>query len=436
HHPAHAANAFYTSGFDEALCISIDAYGSGMTNVVAVGRRGKPIEVLHRTPYPHSFGAYYEQLTSALGYAPNRHEGKILGLAAYGDPELLMDVVRARLDERAGEVGLRGTLNAFFPRLLSLRFTKQDIAAAYQGAMERAVSEVVKYWVNKTGIHNIVLSGGVCANVKLNQRIFETEGVQKIFVHPGMGDGGLCTGAAFLLEEAQGMEPYVMENAFLGPEYPESEMRAAIERADLPYERFDEVEEKIADLAVSNEVVARYNGRMEYGPRALGNRTVLYRAADPSVNRWLNQQLGRTEFMPFAPATMFEQRHQNYKNIDGAEYTAQFMTITFDCTDKMIEENPAAVHVDGTARPQLVTRTSNPSFYKTLDAVNRRCGVATLINTSYNMHEEPIVCSPDDAVRAFTEGRIGVLAMGPYLAWLPEKGRPAALDNAESVPSA
>jgi carbamoyltransferase len=433
HHPAHAANAFYTSGFDEALCVTIDAYGSGMTGAVAVGRRGRKIEMLHRTPYPHSFGAYYEQLTSALGFKPNRHEGKILGLAAYGDPAILLDVMEARLDVRPGEVDLRCTLNAFFPRLLSLRFTKQDIAAAHQIAMERAVAKIVKHWVDRTGIRNVVLSGGVVSNVKLNQRIFEVEGVERIFIHPGMGDGGLGTGAAFLLEEENGMEPYVLDDVFLGPDYSEADMRGAIERAGLPFERFDDVDERIADLAAANQVVARFDGRMEYGPRALGNRTVLYRAADPSVNSWLNKQLGRTEFMPFAPATMWEHRHENYRNMDGAEYAAQFMTITFDCTEKMIRENPAAVHVDGTARPQLVTPKSNPGFHRILSAFLRRTGVATLINTSYNMHEEPIVCSPDDAVRAFLDGRIGILAMGPFIAWLPEKGRPDALSESVSA---
>jgi len=433
HHPAHAANAFYTSGFDSALCISLDAYGSGMTGAIAVGRRGRPIEILHRTPYPHSFGAYYEQLTSALGFRPNRHEGKILGLAAYGDPALLLDVMQARLEEGDGHVDLKATLNAFFPRLLSLRFTKQDIAAAHQIAMERAVAKIVRRWVEKTGLRDVVLSGGVVANVKLNQRIFEVEGVERVFIHPGMGDGGLGTGAAFLLEEANGMEPYTLENVFLGPEYTEAEMRRAMEEAGLPFERFDDVEEKIAALAEANQVIARFNGRMEYGPRALGNRTVLYRAKDPSVNSWLNKQLGRTEFMPFAPATLFEHRHENYRNIDGGEYTAQFMTITFDCTEKMIHENPAAVHVDGTARPQLVTSTSNPSFYRILQAFHRRTGVSTLINTSYNMHEEPIVCRPEDAVRAFTDGRLGVLAMGPFIAWLPGKERPAALVAGERV---
>ncbi len=427
HHVAHAANAHYTSGFDESLCLSLDAYGSGMTGCVAIGRRGRPIEMLHRTPFPHSFGVYYEQLTSALGFKPNRHEGKILGLAAYGDPNLLLDVLMARFEADAGEIRLKGTLNAFFPRLLTLRFTKQDIAAAHQVAMERLVQRMVSHWVEKTGIRSVVLSGGVVSNVKLNQRIFESKGVERIFVHPGMGDGGLGTGAAFLLEEKNGFEPYVLPDVYLGPEYSESEMRTELERAGLPFERFDGVEERIADLVAADVVVGRFAGRMEYGPRALGNRTVMYRAADPTVNSWLNKRLGRTEFMPFAPATMFEHRHGSYKNIAGGEYAAQFMTITFDCTPEMMAKNPAAVHVDGTARPQLVTRQSNPSFHRVLEAFLARTGVPTLINTSFNMHEEPIVCSPFDAIRAFKLGKLGVLAMGPFIAWLPEDGKPKTL---------
>jgi carbamoyltransferase len=154
----------------------------------------------------------------------------------------------------------------------------------------------------------------------------------------------------------------------------------------------------------------------------------MYRAADPTVNSWLNKRLGRTEFMPFAPATMFEHRHASYKNIDGGEYAAQFMTITFDCTPEMMAKNPAAVHVDGTARPQLVTREGNPSFHRVLEAFHAKTGVPTLINTSFNMPEEPIVCSPFDAVRAFKLGKLGVLAIGPFIAWLPEDGKPKVLD--------
>ena len=141
------------------------------------------------------------------------------------------------------------------------------------------------------------------------------------------------------------------------------------------------------------------------------------------MNQWLNQRLGRTEFMPFAPATLNEYRHECYKNIDGAEYAAQFMTVTFDCTEKMRKDSPAAVHVDGTARPQLVTPESNPSFHAVLTEFHKLTGVPSVINTSFNMHEEPIVCAPDDAIRAFLQGNLEYLAIGPYLVAHPSSRR-------------
>jgi carbamoyltransferase len=154
---------------------------------------------------------------------------------------------------------------------------------------------------------------------------------------------------------------------------------------------------------------------MEYGPRALGNRSILYPAREPEVNQWLNHQLGRTEFMPFAPAALASEAQRLFKNLSGCEKTAEFMTITFDCTEEMRRLCPAAVHVDGTARPQLVSERSNPGFHKILRGYFERTGIPALINTSFNMHEEPIVCSPADAVRAFLIGNIDYLAIGPYL---------------------
>ena len=154
---------------------------------------------------------------------------------------------------------------------------------------------------------------------------------------------------------------------------------------------------------------------MEYGPRALGNRSVLYHAKDPSVNEWLNKRLGRTEFMPFAPATLYEFAEKCYINIKGAEHAATFMTITFDCTDYMKKTSPAAVHIDGTARPQLVHKDINPSFYKIINEYHKLTGIPSVINTSFNMHEEPIVCTPSDAIRAFKLGKLEYLAIGNYI---------------------
>jgi carbamoyltransferase len=162
---------------------------------------------------------------------------------------------------------------------------------------------------------------------------------------------------------------------------------------------------------------------MEYGPRALGNRSILYHAREPEVNQWLNQRLGRTEFMPFAPATLYEKRADCYRNVDGADYAAQFMTVTFDCTESMKKDSPAAVHVDGTARPQLVTAQSNPSFYRIISEYYRLSGIPSVINTSFNMHEEPIVCTPEDAIRAFLQGNLDYLAIGPFLVAHPTSRR-------------
>jgi carbamoyltransferase len=230
-----------------------------------------------------------------------------------------------------------------------------------------------------------------------------------------MGDGGCATGAALLKCIEHGQRPDRMESAFLGPEYSPREIEDALRSAGVAYQRCDDIEVEVARLIADDRIVGRFDGRMEYGPRALGNRSILYPAHDPAVNQWLNQRLGRTEFMPFAPATLHEDREANYRNVDGAEFTAEFMTITFDCTASMRRQCPAAIHVDGTARPQLVS-DANPGFQRILREYKARTGVSSVINTSFNMHEEPIVCTPSDAVRAFQLGRLDYLAIGDFLA--------------------
>ncbi len=414
HHESHAANAYYTSGFDEALIVTLDGYGSGLAGSVAVGRDGR-IERVHGVEYPHSLGTFYESVTSGLGFKPSRHEGKIVGLAAYGEPSVLRDVLLARFHREPGSFRIVESNNLYFARMLASEFPKIDVAAAYQHVLELVACEYVAHYLQQTKIRSVVLSGGVVANVKLNQRLRELPSVDRIFIHPNMGDGGCGTGAALL--EFSG-NPHLHEplaDVFFGPQYTDAQIEDALMRAQLPFDRYPAIEPKIAALIAAGKVVARFNGRMEYGPRALGNRSILYHAKEPSVNQWLNQRLGRTEFMPFAPATLYEHRHANYQRVDGADYAAQFMTITFDCTDEMRRTCPAAVHVDGTARPQLVTATSNPGFHAILTEYYKLTGVPSVINTSFNMHEEPIVCTPDDAIRAFLQGNLDYLAIGGCL---------------------
>ena len=413
HHLSHAANAYLASGMERALIITLDGYGTGLAGSVSIGEGGK-IKRLQNIKYPCSLGRFYENVTAALGYKPDRHAGKIVGLAAYGDPSVLGEVLLGRFKQANGEYQILDALNYFFDRFLATKFTMIDVAAAYQHVLEVVATNLVDYWVRKTGCANVVLSGGVTANVKMNQRIFEVPGVENIFVYPNMGDGGCGTGLALHLSlDGRMREP--LNDAYLGPEYTDSEMEKALRDAGLQYKRPNNIAGEVARKIHQGRVVARFGGRMEYGPRALGNRSILFHAKDPEVNQWLNQRLGRTEFMPFAPVTPWEDRYDYYENLSGAEHAAQFMTVTFDCTAKMKDNCPAAVHIDGTARPQLVRREVNPIYYDILREHEKLSGISTLINTSYNMHEEPIVCTPADAVRAFPDGRLDTLALGPFL---------------------
>ena len=430
HHLSHAANSFLASGLETALCVTLDGYGSGLAGSISEGRDGK-IHRLHGVNYPSSLGTMYEHVTSSLGFRPSRHEGKIVGLAAYGDPQILADILLSRIEQREGDFQILQANNIYFSRYLATLFPKIDVAAAYQHVLEVVATRFVRYWVQKTGLTSVVLSGGVTANVKLNQRIFEIPEVERVFVYPNMGDGGCGTGAAMLMSWPGGTGPQISD-VYWGRDYSEAEMLRAVAEAGLTAERPANLAAEIAQLVNSGAVVARFDGRMEYGPRALGNRSVLYHAREPEVNQWLNRRLGRTEFMPFAPVTLFEARHRYYHNIDGAEEAAQFMTITFDCTDEMRTSCPAAVHVDGTARPQLIRRETNPAYYDIIKEYEKLTGISCLINTSFNMHEEPIVNSPRDAVRAFMDGRLDYLVLGPYLIKNPrDDNRPVGIPTAQ-----
>ena len=420
HHSSHAACAYVASGFDRALVVTLDGYGSGLAGSVSIGEGGR-LRRIHKVEYPHSLGTFYESVTSSLGFQPSRHEGKIVGLAAYGDPKILGNLLLNRFREEPGNFRILENNNIYFSRHVATLFPKIDVAAAYQFALEMVATNYIKHYLDSTGIDTIVLAGGVIANVKLNQRIFELPGVNRVFVYPNMGDGGCGTGAAFLTNLGDLPWSGEYKNVYFGPDYPDNVLVDELRVAGLKFEHIQPIEPTIARLIYEGNVVARFNGRMEYGPRALGNRSILYHANEPEVNQWLNQRLGRTEFMPFAPVTLFEERHACYEHIDGAEFTAQFMTMTFNCKEFMKRTCPAAVHVDGTARPQLVCREANPSYYDILSHYYQLSGVPSLINTSFNMHEEPIVNSPQDAIRAFLQGNLDFLAIGNFLVKHPLK---------------
>ena len=415
HHTSHAASAYYCSGFERALVITLDWYGGGLAGMAAMASP-TGIETLKQFKYPHSLGLFYAQVTAALGFKPTRHEGKIVGLASFGEPQILFDQVFNRFEVLSGDYRYKAGMDMTFAKKLAQKYDREDISAAYQAVLERVVTLVASHYVRRENVDAIVLAGGVAANVKMNQRLYEIEGVNKIFIHPNMGDGGTGTGAAILVaSQRTNLEPERLHDVYFGPEYGEKEIEEALEKAKMDYSRPANIAAEVARLIHEGKVVARFDGRMEYGPRALGNRSILYHTVDPTVNDWLNKRLKRTEFMPFAPATLWERRHDCFEDMGEAELPAEYMTITFNCKPFMKKSSPAAVHVDGTARPQLVREDVNPGFHRIIKEYEKLSGIPSIVNTSFNMHEEPIVCTPRDAVRAFNLGALDYLAIGPFL---------------------
>jgi carbamoyltransferase len=425
HHFCHITAAFFTSGFQDALVCSVDGGGDGKSSAIWSVRDGR-FEKLHETTAFNSLGNYYAYVTHMCGFKAMRHEGKITGLAAHGDP-VYLPILRDFIDEEGGTLVNRGgaVFREAIRRLearLPAGWTREDMAASIQRHFEDVVRRYVGHWAGRSGHRNVALAGGVFANVRVNQEVHRLPGVDRTFIHPGMTDCGLAVGAALAacvpgqLPRTMPHEPEPMRHVYFGPGIDDAGVDAALGRHGVAPEALQQpLEREIAELLAGGHVVARAEGRMEYGPRALGNRSILYQPTDPAVNDWLNENLRRTEFMPFAPAVLYEQRERCFLELDGAEHPAEFMTITFDCTPWMRRQMPGVVHLDGTARPQLVRRETNPAYYDIIRAFQERTGLPGVINTSFNMHEEPIVCTADDALLAFLDGNLDYLALGDRL---------------------
>jgi carbamoyltransferase len=445
HHLCHASAAYRTAPFDDALIITADGVGDDISFTISVGRDGR-IERLQEIRYPHSFGQFYTACTQILGFRGGRHEGKITGLSGFGkvDPELYAKVKSTirrsgpdfALDKRYYSEGIiRGfslkkvrSGDSLFDALgyrnyktplkqLLEGYSREDVAAVFQTILEEEVVAVVRPYAEETDLKNLALCGGVFANVKLNDHLYQQLEMDQVYIFPAMGDGGLSVGAALEFFQTR---PEPFDAPYWGPSYSEEELEEALIAAQdkgLSYRRENNIESVIAQLLVDDNVIARFNGRMEFGPRALCNRSILYGAGDPEANDWLNRRLGRTEFMPFAPVAMADKADMLFSGIEGKEHACKFMTIIVECTDFTKEHCPAIVHVDGTARPQFVSEDINPSMYSILSHYESLTGIPLVVNTSFNMHEEPIVCSPQDAVRGFLSARLDYLAIGPFLAW-------------------
>ncbi|MCE5328232.1 MAG: hypothetical protein LLG01_17650 [Planctomycetaceae bacterium] len=426
HGYCHAATAYYCSGFDR--CLVFVNEGSSFINSCSVYLAGQgKLEKILDVPTTHSPGMFYSTITQLLGFKPNRHEGKITGLAALGDPTVLGGLARSLFHLRSDRDDFYSSPLLYLwwrdyhtskrgrPLPPELREHKiADMAAAWQLALEEALVALTERYLQRyPDIRKVALAGGVHGNVKLNQRINALAGVEEIYVHPGMSDCGQPVGAALACwADSDGpVQPFRHDNVYLGPGICPDEIDRLSREYQLVFEDTPDVTGVVAELLAQKKVVGICRGRMEYGPRALGNRSILYTPTDPAVNDWLNKQLGRTEFMPFAPVTLREHADQCYLDADKSAYTAAYMTVCYDCTEWMKQTQPAVVHVDGTARPQYISRNQNPFYYDVIDKFRRRTGLPSVVNTSFNMHEEPIVRTAWDALRAFVASNLDALVL-------------------------
>ena len=464
HHLAHAASAYYCSPWQGALVITADGKGDGLCGGAYLGGKDGLTQI-DGVDDRFSVGQLYQAVTRYLGYRVNRHEGKITGLAAFGSAEETYIKMRAVLG--AGEI--EGMYNRFhedeelaqapvqfyerevarkdYIRPRNIRYlngrlrqfaivhqlyqnfladqmaevSPEDLAAGVQKLAEELMVDYVGRFLGQSPQGNICLAGGVFANVKINQRIREMQSVERMFVQPAMDDAGCALGAAMYVAAAgrgNSVNPN-FSSVYLGPGYSEAEIEGRLRQSGLHYRRSAEPEKEVARKIHEGKIVGRFSGRLEWGPRALGNRSIIARPTDKKINDELNGRLQRTEFMPFAPSIMAEYASDYLVGYREGDFAARYMTVTYSIDQDKREDITAAVHIDGTARPQVVYEKDQADFHRIISEYHKLSRIPAVLNTSFNIHEEPIVNSPDEAIRAFRSGAVDVLSMGPFIADLP-----------------
>lgn len=430
HHLSHAACAFYASPFDEAFVLVADGRGDFRSVTLWVADRNSELRLIDFATELTSVGAMYGFVTKALGFIPDRHEGKVTGLAAHGRRTEAFDALKRGLfwDSEAGRIRsiigpdyipFASSSPEIFAELLQ-KYSRDDIAYAAQRLLESLLTAFLgKHLRDKAKASvNLCLAGGCAANVKLNFELGKLSQVRQLYVFPAMGDGGNALGGAICAAVAMTSCRYFkMPAVYLGPQYDDSSVMRAIGGRPLAVRRLSK-REKIRETAgflAEGKVVGWVQGRMEYGPRALGARSILCEAFHPSVNDKLNQRLHRSEFMPFAPVTIPEEAAKCFVGWREDDIPSQFMTVLFPCTAYLAEKCPAVVHVDGTARPQVISRNHNPDYYDVVEAYIKSSGRPALINTSFNLHEEPIINTPEEALTSLEVGAIDVLIINDFV---------------------
>ena len=459
HHLSHAASAFFPSPFSEAVVLTMDGVGEWATTSVAVGH-GNTLQIVKEIAFPHSLGLLYSAFTYYCGFKVNSGEYKLMGLAPYGEPKYAQTILEHLIDLKEDGTfrlnidyfdyctGLRMT-NRRFDRLFGgrrrqaaepLEQRHMDLAASIQAVLDEAVLRMTRSLAAETGARNLCMAGGVALNCVTNGKILRDGKFSGFWIQPAAGDAGGAVGAALAAYHLHKGLPRVaagedtMSGAYLGPSYTQPEIEERLRAVGARFQVLEEVAllEACVDLLVRQKVVGWFQGRMEFGPRALGARSILGDPRSASMQSHLNLMIKRREsFRPFAPSVLAEEASQWF-DLDGA---SPYMLLTANVRESKrlpLDQNwnqavgleklklersliPATTHVDYSARVQTVDRITNPRYHALLAAFQRRTGCPVLVNTSFNVRGEPIVCTPDEAFRCFLHTGMDALAMGNCL---------------------
>jgi carbamoyltransferase len=442
HHRAHLASSFYVSPFERAALLSIDGFGDFISTMWGAGD-GNSVEVMGQIEYPHSTGILYTATTQFLGFPHYGDEGKVMGLAPYGVPKYLdefRDMIRTEeggrfrlnLDYfRHHTEGVEMSWDEGSPiigRIFSDEYVRRfgaaraqgapltnrerDIAASLQFRLEEVCFHILRHLHEKTKLTDLGLSGGVALNSVLNGKILSHTPFERVFVQPAAGDNGTAIGVCYQIYNGMLGRPrsFVMEGAYTGPEFSDEEIRVELEQSGLTYESYTEreVTRRAAEDIACGAVVGWFQGRMEFGPRALGNRSIVADPRRAEMRTTLNERIKKREpFRPFAPSILAERVGDYFEQT----HPAPTMLMVYQVREEKRAEIPAVVHVDGSGRLQTVSTASNPRYHRLISDFCELTGVPLVLNTSFN-ENEPIVCTPRDAINCFLKTRMDVLYLG------------------------
>jgi len=431
HHLAHASAAYYTSGFSsKTLIVTVDGIGDGVSTAVWLGEDGT-IKPIYGAGVEGSLGWFYGSVTEALGWWHGDGEGKTMGLAPYGKDERCLEAVKPfspvysggvltrprhygqnwRWDEAAAYHYHMEEANQIAQ--LVEQYGKENIAAAAQAILEEQLIDIVSSWAQKESVHSVAVAGGVFLNVKANQRIRSSLQGRPFYIYPDAGDSGLAAGAAIYAyyKETGQRETTGIDNIYFGPQFGNEEIEPILHQRNLNFKCCDNISQVCAEHLARGEIVGWVQGRMEVGPRALGNRSILTDPRKSENKDIVNAKVKfREAFRPFCPSLLEEAAGTYLKDSEKAPY----MIISFDTKDERKLDIPAVVHVDGTVRPQTVNKEQNEKFYQLITEFDKLTSVPVILNTSFNLRGDPIIGTPRDAIRCFYDSGMDCLALGDF----------------------